>query len=83
MVRWLDDQITGVVILMDVDAEFGKYMKACYGNGPVTRMQLKEVKQAFLSGMVVILTARGELPGILELKTLLEENQSFPDVRRN
>ena len=68
---------------MDVEAEFGKYMKACYGAGPITRTQLKEVKQAFLSGMVVMLTARGELPGILELKRLLEENQSLPDGRRN
>lgn len=69
---------------MDVEAEFGKYMKACYGHGPITRMQLKEVKQAFLSGIVVMLTAKGTPPTIGQLRSMLTENRSFPvDPGRN
>lgn len=50
----------------DLEAAFLKYMKACYGGQMVNLIQIREVRQAFLSGIHWLNTKDDYCPTELE-----------------
>lgn len=70
---------------MDIQEEFAKYRKACYGDRELTPLQSREVEQAFLSGIHVTCCNKVDYIGSTLFNNIVErltELQSFP-IDRN
>jgi len=66
----------------EIDAALTEYVRRIYGGSDgIHDMQLREVRQAFLSGVHWLNTHPGYVPSVMErsLKTILTRDSHLPD----